>query len=242
MKPAHYGLATVFAVAFALTPYTARAQQSAKRAVAVGQRAPDSVVLGDLPQFTAQEAAVQVRAPVHARLHGVPTRQYALLKAQAATVKLPAPKEAVAQPLTAAGPQPPPAAGPAATKITSFGGLGIRCGQEIPPDMALAAGPSFVLQVINGCVAVFDKSGTMQAGFPKSLSSLMLVGPAAQAAPYDPRAIFDWANQRYIVSAAHVNAVGDAVGDVAVSQSSNPLGVWFIYRLNLSAGTSPLLT
>ena len=90
--------------------------------------------------------------------------------------------------------------------------------------MALAVGPSYVLQVINGCVTVLNKSGNVQAGFPKSLSSFMLVGAKAQASPYDPRAIFDWANQRYIVSAAHISGAGAAVVDVAVSLSSNPLG------------------
>ncbi len=242
MKPVGCILAAAFAAAFVLTPRAARAEQSAKRAVALSLAAPDSVALSDLPQITPQTAASELRAPARARLHGVPMWQYALLKAQAATAKLPAPKSAVAQPLIAAGPLPPPAAGPPVTKITGFGGIGLACGHEIPPDMALAAGPSFVLQVINSCVAVFDKSGNVQAGFPKSLSSLMLVGPTAQAAPYDPRALFDWANQRYIVSAAHLNATGEAVLDVAVSQSSNPLGVWFIYHLNMSAGANTILT
>jgi hypothetical protein len=241
MKLAYYGLVAAFAVAFALTPGAVRAQ-SAKRAVAVGQRAPNSVVLGDLPQITAQEAAAQVHAAARARLHGVTIPQYVELKAQAATVKLPAPKGAVAQPLVVTSALPAPAVGSALTRITGFGGLGLACGHEIPPDMALAAGPSFVLQVINGCITVFDKSGNTQAGFPKSLSSFMLVGPAAQAAPFDPRALFDWANQRYIVSAAHVSAAGDAVLDVAVSQSSNALGEWFIYHLNLSTGPNSLLT
>jgi hypothetical protein len=242
MKLSYYGLAAAFAVAFAMMPRAARAQQSAKRAVAVGQGAPDSVILGDLPQITPQEAAAQMHTPARARLHGVPIQQYAVLKAQAATVKLPAPKGAAAQPLVVTSALPAPAAGSALTKITGFGGLGLACGNEIPPDMALAAGPSFVLQVINGCVTVFDKSGNVQAGFPKSLSSFMLVGPAAQASPYDPRALFDWANQRYMVSAAHINAAGGVVVDVAVSQSSNPLGGWFIYHLSLSAGANPLLT
>ena len=106
--------------------------------------------------------------------------------------------------------------------------------------MALAAGPTHVLQAINGCITVMDKSGTVQAGFPKSLSSFMLVGAGAVAPPFDPRAIFDWASQRYIVSASHINVAGRSLIDVAVSQSSNPLGGWFVYHINLS-GTNPII-
>jgi hypothetical protein len=95
--------------------------------------------------------------------------------------------------------------------------------------------------VINGWVTVLDKSGNVQAGFPKSLSAFMGVGASAQAPPFDPRAIFDWANQRYIVSTAHVNAAGGQIIDVAVGQSSNPLGAWFVYRINLTANPNPLI-
>ena len=62
----------------------------------------------------------------------------------------------------------------------------------------------------------------------------------AVAPPFDPRAIFDWASQRYIVSASHINGAGRSLIDVAVSQSSNPLGGWFVYHINLS-GTNPII-
>jgi hypothetical protein len=240
MKPLNRSFAAIFATSlvFALTltltlaPTAARAQQSAKRAIAVSQEAPDTVVLGNLPQLTEQEAR---RSPAISRpLRGVSVQQYAALKAQAATMKLPAPSGAAVVPFIPT-PQPKPSTGPAATSITSFGGLGIGCAGEIPPDMALAVGPSFVLQTINSCLTVLDKSGNVQAGFPKSLSAFMEVGASAQVPPFDPRALFDWANQRYIVSAAHVNAAGGQIIDVAVSQSSDPRGGWFVYHINLTA-------
>ena len=242
MKSAIYAYMGVFAVVFSLTPRAARAQQFTNQAIAISQEAPGSVVLGDLPQVTEQETAKSetMRGPAMARpLHGISIQQYAAYKAQAAMVKLPARSGTVAQPLALA-PVPVPAAGPAATKITAFGGLGLGCGREFPPDMALAAGPTFVLQAINGCITVMDKSGNVQAGFPKSLSSFMLVGAAAVAPPFDPRAIFDWASQRYIVSASHINGAGRSLIDVAVSQSSNPLGGWFVYHINLS-GTNSII-
>lgn len=138
-------------------------------------------MLGDLPQMTEQEAVVT--PATRPRRYGISIQQYAALKARSTTVKLATPSRAAAQPLLVASPAPTPAPGPAATKITAFGGLGLGCGHEIPPDMALAAGPSFVLQVINGCVSVFDKNGSGQAGFPKSLASFMLVGAKRSSRP-----------------------------------------------------------
>src|SRR5579863_7855003 len=111
----------IFAMALTLTlaPVAARAQQSAKRAIAASQGAPDTVVLGGLPQVTEQEA---MRGPTIARpLRGVSIQQYIALKAQAAAMKLPAPSAPAVQPFTVA--QPKPSTGPAATSITSFGGL-----------------------------------------------------------------------------------------------------------------------
>jgi len=222
----------------ALVPTAARAQPLAKRAIAVSQEARGTVILRDLPQLMEQEA---MRSPAVSRpLRGVSIQQYAALKTQAASVKPPARSGAGVVPFTVTS-QPKPSAGPAPTSITAFGGLGIGCGREIPPDMALAVGPTFVLQVINGCMTVLDKSGNVQAGFPKSLSAFMGVGASAQAPPFDPRAIFDWANQRYIVSTAHVNAAGAQILDVAVSRTSDPTAGWFVYRINLTANPNPLI-
>jgi len=227
------------ALVFVSMPRAVSAQQSAKRAVAIDQGAPDSVVLGNLPQITEQQMASQTHAPMHAPLHGISAQEYALLKAAAANANPPAPKgtSQIRLPLT---PSSTPSSLTGATAITAFSGIGERCGGFIPPDMALAAGPSFVVQVINGCLSVFDKAGHVQAGFPKSLTSFMLVNPSAILPPFDPRALFDWANQRYILSAAHISAAGVPFLDVAVSQSSNPLGGWFIYHFNLYAGASIL--
>jgi hypothetical protein len=63
--------------------------------------------------------------------------------------------------------------------------------------MALAVNQQFVLQVINGCVAVFDKTGVMQPGFPKKANAFF--GLAATAFTFDPRALYDWVNNRFVV-------------------------------------------
>jgi len=51
-------------------------------------------------------------------------------------------------------------------------------GAFLPSDMGLAVGTALVLQTVNNCVAVFDKSGVLQPGFPKSLNDFLGLGPA----------------------------------------------------------------
>ena len=55
-----------------------------------------------------------------------------------------------------------------------------------------------VLQAINVCLNVFDKSGNLQAGYPKSFTSFVSLPSGTPTT--DPRAIYDWINHRYIVS------------------------------------------
>src|SRR5437764_13550070 len=53
------------------------------------------------------------------------------------------------------------------TASTSFPGLSAsNCFGCEPPDMALAASPSFVMQGVNTSFAVFNTSGTLKAGWP----------------------------------------------------------------------------
>jgi len=51
-----------------------------------------------------------------------------------------------------------------------------------PPDMSLAVGPKYILQMVNNYVAVYDKSGNLQSGFPKppTRSSAWLRVPTPQ--------------------------------------------------------------
>ncbi len=72
-----------------------------------------------------------------------------------------------------------------------------------PSDMGLAASNNYVVQVVNATIAVYDKTGVLQTGFPKSLNTFF--GLPSSAFTFDPRALYDWVNTRFIVIADENN-------------------------------------
>jgi hypothetical protein len=130
------------------------------------------------------------------------------------------------------------------TTICPPGGCG-------PPDMALAASPSFVMQGVNTSFAVYNTVGTIQPGWPKSAQAFFNIpapspaGCASQAFVSDPRAFYDSNTSRFWVAILEVeNAFGVHKSCnflskywVAVSETSNPNGAWFIYAFDMSLGT-----
>lgn len=120
-----------------------------------------------------------------------------------------------------------------------------------PPDMALAAGPKFVLQGVNTQWAVYDTAGNIQSGWPVSAQNFFGVpnepnncDAAHDNQPFlsDPRALYDPVDGRYWAAMLQVeNSLGTAPGCpfvsvfwVAVSQTGNPNGKWNVYEFNTS--------
>ncbi len=111
-----------------------------------------------------------------------------------------------------------------------------------PPDMSLAVGPTYVLQMVNNYVAVYNKSGALQSGFPKAADTFF--GLASGTYTTDPRAFYDWDSGRYFVleltETNTSNPNGSAnIGAVAwaVSKTNNPTGAWWVYSNNLQQGS-----
>ncbi|HEV2489579.1 MAG TPA: hypothetical protein VGT03_07210 [Candidatus Acidoferrales bacterium] len=105
-----------------------------------------------------------------------------------------------------------------------FGGLDENCSGLTPSDMGLAVNQSFVVQVINSCILVTNKSGVVQTGFPKSLGSF--VG-CTSCFLFDPRLTYDWAKNHFIL-VIDSSQGGFSTIWVAASATSNPTGVWHI--------------
>ncbi|MDP9335634.1 MAG: hypothetical protein M3Q30_20320 [Actinomycetota bacterium] len=119
-----------------------------------------------------------------------------------------------------------------------------------PSDMGLAASGSWVVQTVNTSIAVYNTSGALQAGFPKDLRPFFGVpnpspsGCAHGAGAFlaDPRAFFDQNDQRFWVMAQEDEGVtGSGINPdcnartghwVAVSQTSDPRGAWFVEFFN----------
>jgi hypothetical protein len=119
-----------------------------------------------------------------------------------------------------------------------------------PPDMALAASPSWVLEGVNTSFAVYSPTGVLQAGWPKTAQSFFGVPNPGICDPHgpflsDPRAFYDpndkrfWVAELQVEGAFGLNACPfQTLYWIAVSQTSDPRGLWNIYAFNMALGTT----
>src|SRR5579864_6193683 len=143
------------------------------------------------------------------------------------------------------------------TTTTKFAGQGDTCGCQ-PPDQALAASSSWVLQGVNTSFAVYNTSGTRQSGWPKTAISFFGIpnplpaGCASSPFTSDPRAFYDPTDGRFWVAMLEVEGafgINTSCNEVtrywiAVSQTSNPNGTWNVYNFNMAitSGTGSCAT
>ena len=140
--------------------------------------------------------------------------------------------------------------------VTSFDGLNhvaqrtANGGNQVsiePPEQGLCAGNGFVLESVNDVLAAYNTSGVRVKGpvdlntfygYPAAVNRATgVIGPSIT----DPSCYFDGATQRWfqVVLTMEVVATGPFRGrqtgvnhvDIAVSQSSSPLGAWKIYHI-----------
>jgi hypothetical protein len=121
-----------------------------------------------------------------------------------------------------------------------------------PPDQALAVGNGLILEAINSGLNVYDINGVQKLKRPLALTEFFGLPPAvnrttgAQAAlPGDPVAQFDPDTSRWFVEAWAQLANSDGSPQrqsriyLAVSQTSDPTGVYTIYILNTTDANDP---
>jgi hypothetical protein len=194
-------------------------------------------VLSDVPQRPPMLAAAPGRFSGLRPYAGISEAEYQARKNQAANLTMDLKPASALTPSGAVGTQTPGVS-------TSFGGIEQSCSFFRPSDMAIAAGPVYVLQVVNNCMAVFSKSGVVQAGYPKSVNTFFGLPPNNfDTGQYtgDPRLVYDWVKNRYLL----VMVWWDLPSSrgflmVAASATSDPRGAWHIYRLQGGGtGTCP---
>jgi hypothetical protein len=95
-----------------------------------------------------------------------------------------------------------------------------------PADMALAVSPLYVVQLVNESIAVYNKNGVIQSGFPKPLSTFFSSNTGDIG---DVRAFYDWKVGRFVVLADDFTA---GVIHLASSATNNPLGAWHQYTFS----------
>ena len=88
-----------------------------------------------------------------------------------------------------------------------------------PPDPTGAVGPNHIVEMTNTVWAVFDKTGVMAAGFPKSLSDPLGAGNG------DPIVLYDREADRWLITQFNSNSQFK----IAVSTTSDPTGTFTVY-------------
>lgn len=129
-----------------------------------------------------------------------------------------------------------------------FAGTGIYANTQFslePPDQGLCTGNGFVVETINNALAVYDKGGNLLQGPIANSQFLGLAPEVIRSAPpvygpfiSDPRCYYDKPTNRwffteleYDTDPATGNPTGSTSTMIAVSQTSDPTGIWNIYVL-----------
>src|SRR5205807_2404123 len=96
----------------------------------------------------------------------------------------------------------------------------------IPPDTMGAIGPNHIVELINGRFRVFDRSGNAIGGATSSLNTFWTNAGVATASSFDPRILYDSANDRWFAASADNGGLATSRFLVAVSNTNNPTGAW----------------
>jgi hypothetical protein len=109
---------------------------------------------------------------------------------------------------------------------SSFNGTGYT--NVNPPDPTIAVGPNHVIQMVNGPsgskFAIFTKSGT-QLVPPTYLDNITGNGGLG-----DPIVLYDQLADRFLMTEfVNVNETGTQGMSIAVSQTNDPTGSWYVY-------------
>ena len=107
---------------------------------------------------------------------------------------------------------------------------GIAGSGPVPANCGVAVGPRDIVQVTNGRIAFFDKSGAQTFEQP---SGEFFLGLAETPSPQEPRALFNEAVGRFIVVFVENDAalpVSNIL--VAVSDDDDPAGAWHQYKID----------
>ncbi len=118
---------------------------------------------------------------------------------------------------------------------TNFAGINHPSSGWVPPDTQVAAGPNHLVQVVNSQIAIYGKGmGTLL--FTQSLSSFFSSGSLA---PVRPVVLYDELANRFVVGAFQVDeSTQTSIFYLAVSNSSNPTGLYETHKINLQQATS----
>ena len=118
---------------------------------------------------------------------------------------------------------------------SEFGFTAITSTGWTPPDPHAAAGPEHIVAMTNGAIAFFTKNGLLTFQDQIEGSGGFWGGLGTSGFVFDPEVLYDELSGRFFAMAAEAYAPpGDSHSYVlvAVSDDSNPNGVWHKYRFD----------
>jgi len=102
-----------------------------------------------------------------------------------------------------------------------------------PPDPTLAVGPNHIIQTVNSAIAFYDKNGNQtfstDLGSPGNPGFFEGVGANSNFV-FDPKCFYDQKSGRFVVIALEQIGISESWIDIAVSDDSDPNGIWYKYR------------
>ena len=114
----------------------------------------------------------------------------------------------------------------------STGFPGISQTEWSPPDPTLAVGPNHIVETVNSAIAFYDKNGnetfSSPLGDPGTPGFFETVGANSNFV-FDPKCYYDQKVGRFVVIALEQIGTESWI-DIAVSDDSNPNGIWYKYR------------
>jgi len=106
---------------------------------------------------------------------------------------------------------------------------GIPMTNFIPPDPHIAVGPNHIIAAVNSEFSIYDKDGNEL----KNINAGQWFAPVSAFERGDPQVIYDHYSQRWFLLYMEQNDAALVAGNlIAVSDDDNPIGDWYIYRLD----------
>ena len=119
--------------------------------------------------------------------------------------------------------------------LLTFEGQSNTCACS-PPDTVGDVGPNHYVQMVNATkIAIYNKSGTLLAGYPKDMSSLWtgVAGACDASNSGDPVVMYDSLADRWLLAQFQENFQNGIC--VAVSKTGDPTGAYWLYEFSTGA-------
>ena len=118
---------------------------------------------------------------------------------------------------------------------TNFTGAGFNQSGFIPPDTQGAAGPTQLVETLNGVVSVFSKTGALatQTDLDSFFNTALSAGGggSVKGFSFDPRIAFDDQSQRFFVAGDDNGGAANSF-IIAVSNSADATAGWKAWKVN----------